>query len=83
MTNPEIVRKTEDSAHFSIKALIKTYSPVLQCLYIMKFKYAPILSVGVERSFLTYKLVLREAKVLILKYYTHSYNGLCYNRRNM
>jgi len=40
-----------DSAHFSIKALIKTYSPVLESLYIMKFKYAPISSVGVERSF--------------------------------
>jgi hypothetical protein len=73
-----------DSAHFSIKALIKTYSPVLECLYIMKFKYAPISSVGVERSFLTYKMVLAQPQVLIWKfYYKHSYNGLCYNRRNM
>lgn len=74
---------TVDSAHFSIKALIKTYSPVLESLYIMKFKYAPISSVGVERSFWTYKLVLAVAQVLIWKYYKHSYNGLCYNRRNM
>jgi hypothetical protein len=71
----------EDSAHFSIKALIKTYSPVLECLYIMK--YVPISSVGVERSFLTYKLVLGQAKVLIRKYCKPFYSGLCYNRINM
>lgn len=69
-----------DSAHFSNKELIKIYSPVLECLYIMKLKYAPISSVDVERSFLTYKPVLAEAHVLIWKYYKHFYNGLCYKR---
>lgn len=37
-----------DSVHLSIKALVKSYSPVLECLYNMKFKLEQISSVGVE-----------------------------------
>jgi len=78
MTTPERVRHKEAALQWilhSSQSTDQTYSPVLECLYITKFKHAPISSVGVEKSFLTYKLVLAEAQVLIWKYYKLSYNG--------